>query len=215
MTGPEINARILALRLEGRTWKQIAVAIVMSIGAVEHRVAQMRRAGCTLLPRKVAPSPIGRADWSDENLALFRTWWAEGVKTAEIGRRFGITKNSVVSKRRRLGLPERGSPIIRDGVPRPPRQPRPVWRPTATLAPLASVLPRPVVITAAKPEPLPLATPVRPAVRRVMAPCQWPEGEKPDYRWCGDPVAALGVPYCSQHMAAAYVRPTPRRACAP
>lgn len=207
MTGPEINARILALRLGGATWAAIAGDLGMNVNSVEYRVAQMRRAGCTLIPRKI-PAPVtGPADWSDENKALFRTWWAEGVKTAEIGRRFGISKNSVVSKRRRMGLPERGSPIIRDGGARAARHLRLVWRPTATLAPLASVQTRPVAIPAAKPE---LAAPVRPAVRRVRAPCLWPEGEKPDYRWCGDPVAALGVPYCRDHMKRAYVRPTHR-----
>lgn len=213
MTGPEINARILALRLEGATWAAIAGDLGMNVNSVEYRVAQMRRAGCTLIPRKI-PAPVtGPADWSDENLALFRSWWAEGVKTAEIGRRFGISKNSVVSKRRRMGLPERGSPIIRDGVPRPPRHLRPVWRPTATLAALASTQIRPVAIPAAKPEPLPLAPPVRPDVRRAMAPCQWPEGEKP-YHFCGDPVAKLGVPYCRDHMKRAYVR-APHRPGAP
>lgn len=214
MTGPEINARILALRLKGLTWRVIAARLGISIGAVEHRVAQMRRAGCMLIPRKVAPSPTRPADWSDENKALFRTWWAEGVTTAEIARRFGISKNSVVSKRRRMGLPERGSPIIRNGEPRPLDHLRPVWRPTTTLAPLASTQTRPAAIPAAVARPRPLATPVQPAVRRVMAPCLWPEGEKPDYRFCGEPVARLGLPYCQSHMAKGYVR-APHRPGAP
>jgi GcrA cell cycle regulator len=52
-----------------------------------------------------------------------RKLWAEGHPTAEIGRRMKLTKNSVVNRADRIGLPRRASPIVRD--PNPPPAPSP------------------------------------------------------------------------------------------
>ena len=46
-----------------------------------------------------------------QNIELFRKMWAEGYSTQKIADAVGTTKNGVVGKRRRLGLPERPSPI--------------------------------------------------------------------------------------------------------
>jgi GcrA cell cycle regulator len=48
--------------------------------------------------------------WTEERLATIRAEWATGASTAEIGRRMGITKNAVVGKARRMGLPSREAP---------------------------------------------------------------------------------------------------------
>jgi GcrA cell cycle regulator len=53
-------------------------------------------------------------EWSDEVITLLRGLWAEGLSTAEIGRRLGVTKNAIVGKAHRLDLPARPSPIRRD-----------------------------------------------------------------------------------------------------
>ncbi|APH58099.1 Hypothetical protein GbCGDNIH6_2262 [Granulibacter bethesdensis] len=55
-------------------------------------------------------------EWSDEAITLLRAFWDEGLSTAEIGRRMGISKNAVVGKAHRLNLAARPSPIRRDGV---------------------------------------------------------------------------------------------------
>ena len=52
-------------------------------------------------------------DWSPEAIAQLTQLWNEGLSTAQIGLRIGVTKNSVVSKAHRVGLPERPSPIMR------------------------------------------------------------------------------------------------------
>jgi GcrA cell cycle regulator len=39
--------------------------------------------------------------------------------------------------------------------------------------------------------------------------CQWPQGERGDWRWCDAPAIA-GKPYCAQHQARAHER-TPHR----
>lgn len=52
-------------------------------------------------------------EWTDETIARLKELWAEGLSTAEIGRRLSITKNAVVGKAHRLSLPPRPSPIRR------------------------------------------------------------------------------------------------------
>ena len=50
-------------------------------------------------------------DWTPDRVKTLMALWAEGISTLEIGRRLGVTKNSVVGKVHRLGLPKRQSPI--------------------------------------------------------------------------------------------------------
>ncbi|QHI95112.1 GcrA cell cycle regulator [Aristophania vespae] len=58
-------------------------------------------------------------DWTDDLIARLRDLWSQGLSTAEIGRQLSITKNAVVGKAHRLGLPPRPSPIrnkaVKDG----------------------------------------------------------------------------------------------------
>lgn len=54
-------------------------------------------------------------DWTEETIARLKELWEQGLSTAEIGRQIGITKNAVVGKAHRLGLPARPSPIRRPG----------------------------------------------------------------------------------------------------
>jgi GcrA cell cycle regulator len=63
--------------------------------------------------------------WTPElKESLRRLWSFPSMSTAEIGRRLGVSKNSVVGQAHRLGLPARESPIGRTG-------PRPVVVPVA------------------------------------------------------------------------------------
>ena len=55
-------------------------------------------------------------EWSDELVTRLRNLWSEGLTTAEIGRRLGISKNAVVGKAHRLDLQARPSPIRRDAA---------------------------------------------------------------------------------------------------
>lgn len=82
-------------------------------------------------------------DWSAEAIDRLRALWAEGLSTAEIGRRMGVSKNAVVGKAHRLNLTARPSPIRRD-----PSAPRPA----PALPPRA-----PVVRAALPPRPAPAA----------------------------------------------------------
>lgn len=59
--------------------------------------------------------------WNQERIDALGALWTEGLSTAEIGRRLGVSKNAVVGKAHRLSLTPRPSPVkIIPG--RPPRQ---------------------------------------------------------------------------------------------
>ncbi len=51
--------------------------------------------------------------WTDEMIETLKKLWDQGVSTGEIGKRLGVTKNSVVGKVHRLKLVGRPSPIKR------------------------------------------------------------------------------------------------------
>lgn len=77
--------------------------------------------------------------WDDETIRHLRDLWAQGLSTAEIGRRLGVSKNAIVGKAHRLDLDARPSPIRRDGTK--PSTERPSAYPRMagpTLPPLAS-----------------------------------------------------------------------------
>jgi len=147
-------------------------------------------------------------DWTEEAIACLRVLWEEGHATAEIGRRMKISKNAVVGKVHRLGLPPRPSPIRRDGsgTPRRPTTPR-VRGPS--LPPLSSTpetRPTPATRPPAAP---PAAAPPRPPTQK---PCCWPIGEPGTrgFRFC-NAAAEPRKPYCTEHAGLAYVAPNAAR----
>lgn len=157
-------------------------------------------------------------EWTEDAITRLRALWAEGLSTAEIGRRMGISKNAVVGKAHRLNLSARPSPIRRvlgqAAAPRPPRAAptRAPERPTFAPHPFSVVgavtPPRPA------PQPRPAAPPPapRPQVRLSNAACCWPLGEpgKPGFTFCGSRALA-GKPYCEDHASLAYVRVKPKQ----
>lgn len=62
--------------------------------------------------------------WTAAQLARLKQLWAQGLSATAISRVMGITKNAVVGKSHRLGLPARPSPI-RPATGRPPKKPSP------------------------------------------------------------------------------------------
>jgi GcrA cell cycle regulator len=78
--------------------------------------------------------------WPQQAVDRLRTLWAEGVSAAEIGRRMGLSKHSVLGKIHRLNLASRPSPINRTPAPDKPRKPRtPPRAGLHTLPPLPSL----------------------------------------------------------------------------
>lgn len=125
--------------------------------------------------------------WTPERIAEVTRLWSQGLTTAEIGRLVGVSKNAIVGKAHRLGLPARPSPIKREA--RLPRQ--------------------------ARTEPRPIERPSPPPVHLVIstngATCKWPIGHpgEPEFGFCGQP-AVEGKPYCIEHYGRAYIQAKPK-----
>lgn len=154
-------------------------------------------------------------EWTAEAIERLRALWAEGLSTAEIGRRMEISKNAVVGKAHRLNLAARPSPIRRDATPRPvpaARAVRPAAAPIQRLAP-PPAQPRPAAAPVAVTSSPPVVrnfTPTRPRIGARS--CCWPIGEPGTsaFRFCGAE-SMTGKPYCAEHAALAYVKPRDRR----
>jgi GcrA cell cycle regulator len=146
-------------------------------------------------------------EWGPDAIETLRALWAEGLSTAEIGRRMGVSKNAVVGKAHRLNLPPRPSPIRRDGPATPrPASPRPI-----AVRPIAPRPVRPATPPPAAP-PAPQPAPPRHVSRAGVRSCSWPIGEPGTrgFHFCGCE-ALPGKPYCAEHAAVAYVKVRDRR----
>lgn len=60
---------------------------------------------------RVPPESKMTAEWTPERTEQLVALWNEGIPTSQMGRRLGVSKNAVVGKAHRLGLPKRQSPI--------------------------------------------------------------------------------------------------------
>jgi len=84
--------------------------------------------------------------WDEETIRHLRDLWAQGLSTAEIGRRLNVSKNAIVGKAHRLDLDARPSPIRREAAkPAPERSPGCMRMAGPTLPPLASASAPPMV----------------------------------------------------------------------
>jgi len=126
--------------------------------------------------------------WTPERIAEITRLWGDGLTTAEIGKIVGVTKNAVVGKAHRLGLPARPSPIRRANGANGGR----------------AALSRPVVKAPVKPP--------RPIVLSTSgARCKWPFGhpDEAEFHFCGSP-SLVNKPYCPEHYQMAYLPARPK-----
>lgn len=114
--------------------------------------------------------------WTEERLADLTRLWSEGLSITQIGLAIGVSRNAVVGKVHRMGLPKRQSPIVKSDKPRAPKAP----------------------IQRRRAVPLSLEQWDRNT-------CSWPTGDpKTDnFSFCGEQVEP-GRPYCTAHCAKAY-----------
>ena len=168
-------------------------------------------------------------EWPAETIQRLRDLWDEGLSTADIGRRLGLTKNAVVGKAHRLDLPARPSPIRRDGQPRPVyvRKPRALRDtlprlsclndPKGTLpllscmnVPTPSLESRKAFVPRIKHPEAPMSRPTaaKSVLNGPVCECRWPFGDpkdKEDFRFCGKK-SKPGKSYCSEHAEKAYMK---------
>jgi GcrA cell cycle regulator len=60
--------------------------------------------------------------WNEERLGNLKRLWAEGLSITQIGLEIGVSRNAVVGKVHRMGLPKRQSPIVRSDKPIEPKR---------------------------------------------------------------------------------------------
>jgi GcrA cell cycle regulator len=90
--------------------------------------------------------------WDDDTISNLRDLWMQGLSTAEIGRRLGVSKNAIVGKAHRLELDARPSPIRRSVAKPPEEQPTGYSRSAGpTLPPLASAEIHNLMLSAVQP----------------------------------------------------------------
>ena len=151
--------------------------------------------------------------WNAESEEILRRLWPMGLSAAQIAARIGggVTRNAVIGKRIRLGLPDRLPTRTGPRTGQYPLRRRPKPR-------KVNLSPEKLAIAKARDEFQPGPDLITPECERKTlqqlgeASCRWPygDGAPADFRFCGKPKLA-GLPYCPSHAARAFVTPTPRR----
>jgi len=60
--------------------------------------------------------------WTEERLGNLTRLWTDGLSITQIGLTIGLSRNAVVGKVHRMGLPKRQSPIVRSDKPVEPKR---------------------------------------------------------------------------------------------
>ncbi len=162
--------------------------------------------------------------WTDDRIELLTRLWEEGLSASQIAGQLGeVTRNAVIGKVHRLGLPGRTT-TVRVQRPRTRRGPaqyangaaRPQLRShgNTALKPAydADAEENPVLLPAAVPE---LLIPLheRASILTVNESiCRWPIGDPGDeeFHFCGRH-SGPETPYCEHHSAIAYQPAKSRR----
>lgn len=138
--------------------------------------------------------------WTDENVALLRKLWSEGHSARDIAACIpGATRNSIIGKAYRLGLPDR-SPLTRV-APRP--KPETAARVSAPRPPRFSAVAHAALVT--RLAPLRFADGAVATVLTIRdGMCKFPIGDPKagDFAYCGRD--ACRGSYCDDHARVSY-----------
>lgn len=141
-------------------------------------------------------------DWTDQRIEQLKACLANGMSASEIGKEFGVTRNTIIGKARRLGLEFSRKPYRRGtAVHRPPVVRRAPLKPALRHAP---AVPPPTP----EPEPIPIDDmAIPPEQRRTLLTlrkreCRWPVGDPlldpQNFFFCGAS-RKDGSSYCPHH----------------
>lgn len=168
--------------------------------------------------------------WTDEMVDQLREMWKQGLTTGEIGKRLGVSKNSIVGKVHRLGLSGRPSPIKKKESSSTDETPAVV---STDNIPEKAVpqnkKEKKISIKKVQPEPEPAPVVIEEVDEKIVElsvsntkkstngktmltdldnhTCRWPIGDPKDenFHFCGKKVR-IGQTYCDEHAAIAYVK---------
>ncbi len=160
--------------------------------------------------------------WTEEMVEQLREMWKQGLTTGEIGKRLGVSKNSIVGKVHRLGLSGRPSPIKKketaasDNAKKDPAsQAKPSKSKNEKIAAAKKTEPESEliedIVIEEKIEIVPPSYPQRSDKTSLTDldnhTCRWPIGDPKDenFHFCGKKVR-IGQTYCDEHAAVAYVK---------
>ena len=165
--------------------------------------------------------------WTDKMVEDLRVMWKQGLTTGEIGKRLGVSKNSIVGKVHRLQLDARPSPIKK----KEEKAAEPVAQKAKCPAKETSSC---KAKTKSKAEDTVKNVESDEIIGKTFAPtatcsaksydgnakltdldnhtCRWPLGDPKDdnFHFCGKKVRT-GQTYCEEHSALAYVKPNVKK----
>jgi len=141
--------------------------------------------------------------WDDDRVELLKKFWREGLSASHIASRIGgVSRNAVIGKVHREGLPGRASATRRKVYPKAaaPKARKRVPKPAAAIRRILAAMAR---------DPIPAARPDD--VARVVFDllkahhCRWPVGDpgSPGFGYCGCKKVD-GAPYCEDHVRRAF-----------
>lgn len=162
--------------------------------------------------------------WTDEMVDQLRAMWIEGLTTGEIGKRLGVSKNSIVGKVHRLGLSGRPSPIKKKEnsdngkeTPEAAIKPEKEKQTPKEVKPAKAKIEKPVQAETRAEKIAERAEcshkPFHNRNGKTMLTdldnhtCRWPLGDPKDenFHFCGKKVR-IGQTYCDEHANIAYVK---------
>lgn len=161
--------------------------------------------------------------WTDEMVDQLREMWKQGLTTGEIGKRLGVSKNSIVGKVHRLGLSGRPSPIKKKDETEAPAEKKEATENVAkTTKPKVEKAPAPKAPKVEKKaeekveveEKIEISAPAPHHHNGKTSltdldnhTCRWPIGDPKDenFHFCGRKVR-IGQTYCDEHANIAYVK---------
>lgn len=157
--------------------------------------------------------------WTEKMVEDLKIMWKQGLTTGEIGKRLGVSKNSIVGKVHRLQLDARPSPI---------KKKEEIAQETVAAADTAPAKEsiskvkeeKKVCPAKEKAEEKPVSVAAQNQTEKKQNgrirlidldnhTCRWPIGDPKDenFHFCGKKVK-IGQTYCEEHAALAYVKPT-------
>jgi len=135
--------------------------------------------------------------WTEERTALLRVLWAEGLSCTQIADQIGgLSRNAVIGKSNRLGLPRRKR---KEGAPRRPKEKRAyrIGRASVARDLFADALPPPDFLGI-------------PFMQTDSKTCMYPEGDGAHMLFCGQPRKDESS-YCPGHHRLCHEVPTGKK----
>lgn len=199
-----MQQKIVAISLE---WPEMSMeAIARLVGRSACHVADIRRLHGIHLPSRPEK-------WTEEAVEQLKALWAEGIPAPQIGARLGgATKNAVIGKVHRLGLPRRPPNYNR----KPPTEQQKTFNGYAGTprSRRARSKKRAAGPGRSTPKPPPKASGPAPDNSNPISlteltgrTCRYPLGDPraEGFGFCGEPTRRASDPYCPYHMEIAFI----------